>query len=141
MNRRTLLKAISISWLLPLSSLGKTPDDEVKVLFPVTFRDRKRWKKVFLRIRSAINLWGVRAEIEVVAYDEGIFLLDRFESGEFEERISNLMIYGIEFKACQVAMNVFGVEREALYEGVEVVKSGFEYHILKVKEGYIPIYL
>ena len=141
MNRRTLLKAISLSWLLPLSSLAKMPDDEVKVLFPVTFRDRKRWKKVFLRIRSAINLWGAKAKIEVVAYDEGIFLLDRFESGEFEERISNLMIYGIEFKACQVAMNIFGVEREALYQGVEVIKSGFEYHILKVKEGYIPIYI
>ncbi len=90
---------------------------------------------------TRINIWGAGVDIEVIAYDEGIFFLDRFYSGEFKERISNLMLYGVKFRACSVAMKMFGVDRESLFDGVEVVRSGFEYHVLKVKEGYIPIYL
>ena len=139
MNRRELLTAGLglLAFLIP----ARAEEEEVKILFPVTFRDRKRWKKVFLRIRGAINLWGAGADIEVVAYDEGIAFLDRFENGEFGERIENLMLYGVKFKACRVAMKMFNVSEEALFEGVEVVRSGFEYHVTKVKEGYIPIYL
>ena len=138
MNRRELLTAGLglLAFLIPARA-----EEEIKILFPVTFRDRKRWKKVFLRIRGAINLWGANADIEVIAYDEGIAFLDRFENGEFGERIENLMLYGVKFKACRVAMKMFNVSEEALFEGVEVVRSGFEYHVKKVKEGYIPIYL
>ncbi|RLJ71327.1 intracellular sulfur oxidation DsrE/DsrF family protein [Hydrogenivirga caldilitoris] len=140
MRRRDLLLGTA-GVLTLLTPLRASSNEEIKLLFPVTFRDRKRWKKVFLRIRGAINLWEARADIEVVAYDEGITFLDRFENGEFEERIENLMLHGVEFKACKVAMNMFNVSEEALFDGVEVVRSGFEYHVLKVKEGYIPIYL
>ncbi len=140
MNRRRFL-ILGAGMLTLLTPLKARETDQVKLLFPVTFKDRKRWKKVFLRIRGAINIWGAGANIEVVAYDEGIAFLDRFENGEFEERISNLMLYGIKFKACRVAMKIFNVSEEALFEGVEIVRSGFEYHVLKVKEGYIPIYL
>ncbi len=139
MNRRELL--IAGFGLLTLLTPLRAEEGTVKLLFPVTFRDRKRWKKVFLRIRGAINIWGAGADIEVVAYDEGIVFLDRFENGEFEERIENLMLYGVKFRACRVAMKMFDVSEEALFDGVEVVRSGFEYHVLKVKEGYIPIYL
>jgi intracellular sulfur oxidation DsrE/DsrF family protein len=38
-------------------------------------------------------------------------------------------------------MGIFGLKEDSLFEGVEVVRSGFEYHILKVMEGFIPIYL
>jgi len=131
----------TVGLLALLVPVGASQIEGIKLLFPVTFRDRKRWKKVLLRIRAAINLWGTGADIEVVAYDEGIFFLDRFENGEFEERIENLMLYGVKFKACRVAMKMFDVSEEALFEGVETVRSGFEYHVLKVKEGYIPIYL
>ncbi|MDQ7082348.1 MAG: DsrE family protein [Aquificota bacterium] len=110
------------------------------MLFPVAYNDRKRFKMVFRRIRAAINLWE-RADTEVVAYDEEIKFLDRFENGEFEERIENLILYGVKFKACRVAMKMYEVSEEALFDGVETVRSGFEYHILKVREGYIPIYL
>lgn len=138
MNRRSfLISGIGIFALLKPSFSHEV----IKLLFPVTFKDRKRWKKVFLRIRGAINLWGTNVDIEVVAYDEGIAFLDRFENGEFEERIKNLMLYGVKFRACSVAMKIFGISKEDLFEGVKIVRSGFEYHILKVKEGYIPIYL
>ena len=139
MNRRELL--IAGVGLLTLLTPLRAEDGTVKLLFPVTFRDRKRWKTVYLRIRGAINIWGAGADIEVVAYDEGIVFLDRFENGEFEERIENLMLYGVKFKACRVAMKMFDVSEEALFDGAEVVRSGFEYHVLKVREGYIPIYL
>lgn len=139
MNRRELL--IAGAGLLALFTPLKAEEETVKILFPVTFRDRKRWKKVFLRIRGAINLWGANADIEVVAYDEGIAFLDRFENGEFEERIENLVLYGVKFKACRVAMEMFGASEKDLFDGVEMVRSGFEYHVLKVREGYIPIYL
>jgi len=140
MNRRTFLlgAAGALGLFLPLTAKA---EDSVRILFPVTFKDRKRWKKVFLRIRGAINTWGAGADIEVVAYDEGIAFLDSFENGEFAERIENLMLYGVKFKACRVAMKMFGVSEESLFEGVETVRSGFAYHVLKVKEGYIPIYL
>ena len=137
MNRRTLL--LSMPALFSLSAFAKKGSEEIRILFPVTFNDRRRFKMVFRRIRGAINLWGASADIEVVAYDEGIKFLDRFENGEFEERISNLMLYGVRFKACRVAMKSFEVSEDALFEGVEVVRSGFEYHVLKVREGYIPI--
>lgn len=140
MKRRDFLFG-TVGLLALLVPVGASQIEGIKLLFPVTFRDRKRWKKVLLRIRAAINLWGTGADIEVVAYDEGIFFLDRFENGEFEERIENLMLYGVKFKACRVAMKMFDVSEEALFEGVETVRSGFEYHVLKVKEGYIPIYL
>ena len=140
MNRRKFL-ILGAGMLTLFTPLRAKKADQVKLLFPVTFKDRKRWKKVFLRIRGAINIWGAGADIEVVAYDEGIVFLDRFENGEFEERINNLMLYGIKFKACRVAMSIFEVSEEALFEGVEIVRSGFEYHVLKVREGYIPIYL
>ena len=140
MNRRKLI--IACAGLLTLAAPLKSGEsDRVKLIFPVTFKDKKRWKKVFLRIRGAINIWAAAADIEVVAYDEGIAFLDRFENGEFEERIENLKLYGVKFVACRVAMNIFDVSEEALFEGVEVVRSGFEYHVLKVKEGYVPIYL
>ncbi len=145
MNRRDFIIGtagiLSGGALFGAQSPSRKEEDQVKILFPVTFKDRKRWKKVFLRIRGAINLWGANADIEVVAYDEGIAFVDRFENGEFGERIENLMLYGIKFRACRVAMRIFEVSEEALFEGVKVVRSGFEYHILKVKEGYIPIYL
>ncbi len=139
MNRRELL--IAGAGLLALFTPLRAEEETVKLLFPVTFRDRKRWKKVFLRIRASINLWGAGADIEVVAYDEGIAFLDRFENGEFEERIENLILYGVKFRACRVAMKMFNVSEESLFDGVKTVRSGFEYHVLKVKEGYIPIYL
>ncbi|MDQ7037995.1 MAG: DsrE family protein [Aquificota bacterium] len=139
MRRRDLLRVLP--WLLLTPALGSEPEPPVRLLFPVTFRDRKRYRKVFLRIRGAINLWGAGAQILVVAYDEGIHFLDRFENGEFEERISNLMLYGVEFYACEVAMRIFEVPKEALFDGVKTVRSGFEFHVLKVREGYIPIYL
>ncbi len=139
MNRRELL--IAGAGLLTLFTPLRAEEETVKLLFPVTFRDRKRWKKVFLRIRASINLWGAGADIEVVAYDEGIAFLDRFENGEFEERIENLILYGVKFRACRVAMKMFNVSEESLFDGVKTVRSGFEYHVLKVKEGYIPIYL
>lgn len=140
MKRRDFLLG-TVGFLTMLVPVGASQDEVIKLLFPVTFRDRGRWKKVFLRIRGAINLWGAGVDIEVVAYDEGIVFLDRFENGEFEERIENLMLYGVKFRACRVAMNMFEVSEEALFEGVEVVRSGFEHHVLKVIEGYIPIYL
>ena len=139
MNRRDVL--LTGAGILALLTPSRAEEDSIKILFPVTFRERERWKKVFLRIRGAINLWGARADIEVVAYDEGIAFVDRLENGEFGERIGNFMLYGVRFRACGVAMNIFDVSREALFEGVEVVRSGFEHHILKVKEGYIPVYL
>ncbi len=139
MNRRDLILA-GVGFLSLLTPL-KAKEDTTKILFPVAFKDRKRWKKVFLRIRGSINIWGAGADIEVIAYDEGIAFLDSFENGEFGERIENLMLYGVKFRACSVAMKMFGVSKDALFEGVEVVRSGFEYHVLKVKEGYIPIYL
>ncbi len=141
MNRRDFLLGSALLTSLILPSARAEDGDEIKLLFPITYRDRKRFKKVFLRIRGAINLWGSGVDIEVVAYDEGIVFLDRFENGEFEERINNLMLYGVKFKACRVAMKMLDVPKEALFEGVEVVKSGFEYHVLQVKKGYIPIYL
>ncbi len=139
MNRRGFL--IGMLGLFPLIAFTKGENEELKILFPVTFNDRKRFKMLFRRVRGAINLWGAGIDIEVVAYDEGIKFLDRFENGEFGERIENLMLYGIKFKACRVAMKMFDVSEESLFEGVETVRSGFEYHVLKVKEGYIPIYL
>ncbi|HID66631.1 MAG TPA: hypothetical protein EYP32_07630 [Aquificaceae bacterium] len=139
MNRRIFL--LPFLYILSLPRALAKEDNTIRIIFPVTFKDKKRMKKVFMRIRGAINLWGTGVDIEVIAYDEGIAFLDRFESGEFEERISNLMLYGVKFKACSVAMKMFGVSKEDLFEGVEVVRSGFEYHVLKVKEGYIPIYL
>ena len=140
MNRRSFLMT-GAGLLLALIPIRAKEEDQIKLLFPVTFKDRKRWRKVLLRIRGAINIWGAGADIEVVAYDEGIAFLDRFENGEMEERINNLMLYGIKFRACRVAMKIFDVSEEALFEGVEIVRSGFEYHVLKVREGYIPIYL
>ncbi len=141
MNRRDFLlgSALLTSLVLPTSKAEEVED--IKLLFPITYKDRKRFRKVFLRIRGAINLWGSGVDIEVVAYDEGIAFLDRFENGEFEERISNLMLYGVKFRACRVAMKMMGVSKEALFEGVEVVRSGFEHHVLQVKRGYVPIYL
>ncbi len=139
MNRRSFF--LLMPALLALPSLAKEQDEVVRILFPVTYNDRKRFKMVFRRIRGAINLWGARADIEVVAYDEGIKFLDRFENGEFEERIENLILYGVKFKACRVAMKMYEVSEDALFEGVETVRSGFEYHVLKVRGGYIPIYL
>ena len=144
MNRRELLTGLAgLVTGAGFFAHSSTPrsEEQIRILFPVTFKDRKRWKKVFLRIRGAINLWGAKADIEVIAYDEGIAFVDRLENGEFGERIENLMLYGIKFRACRVAMSIFEVSEEALFEGVEVVRSGFEYHILKVREGYIPIYL
>ena len=140
MNRRDFLLGATGALALLLPATVRS-EDSVKILFPVTFKDRKRWKKVFLRIRGSINIWGAGADIEVIAYDEGIAFLDRFENGEFAERIENLMLYGVKFKACRVAMKMFEVSEDSLFEGVETVRSGFEYHVLKVKEGYIPIYL
>ncbi|EDP76322.1 DsrE family protein [Hydrogenivirga sp. 128-5-R1-1] len=140
MNRRDFLLGTTGALALLLPATVRS-EDSVKILFPVTFKDRKRWKKVFLRIRGSINIWGAGADIEVIAYDEGIAFLDRFENGEFAERIENLMLYGVKFKACRVAMKMFEVSEDSLFEGVETVRSGFEYHVLKVKEGYIPIYL
>ncbi len=141
MNRRDLILMGLFSLTLPVGSFAKREDEEIKLLFPVTYKDRKRWKKVFRRIRGAINLWGAGVHIEVVAYDEGIAFVDKFENGEFAERIENLMLYGVEFKACAVAMKMFNVKKEDLIEGVQIVKSGFEYHVLKEREGYISIYL
>ena len=140
MNRRDFLLGTTGALALLLPATVRS-EDSVKILFPVTFKDRKRWRKVFLRIRGSINIWGAGADIEVIAYDEGIAFLDRFENGEFAERIENLMLYGVKFKACRVAMKMFEVSEDSLFEGVETVRSGFEYHVLKVKEGYIPIYL
>ncbi len=140
MNRRDFLLGATGALALLLPATVRS-EDSVKILFPVTFKDRKRWKKVFLRIRGSINIWGAGADIEVIAYDEGIAFLDRFENGEFAERIENLMLYRVKFKACRVAMKMFEVSEDSLFEGVETVRSGFEYHVLKVKEGYIPIYL
>lgn len=139
MNRRHFILS-GIGVLSILKPTFSKEEEFIKLLFPVTYKDKKRWRKVFFRIRAALNIWGTKVDIEVVAYDEGIAFLDRFENGEFEERIENLLLYGVKFKACKVAMKMFGVSKEQLFEGVEVV-TGFEYHVLKVREGYIPIYL
>ncbi|MDQ7081903.1 MAG: hypothetical protein Q9N34_02075 [Aquificota bacterium] len=58
----------------------------------------------------------------MVAYDEGIKFLDRFENGEFEERIGQSDDVRHKILRLQGGQwSIFEVTEESLFEGVRIV--------------------
>lgn len=80
------------------------------------------------------------AEVEMLFLGRGIQALNAKQrnSDQFAAQVENVLKAGIKVKGCSVSAEAEGIEKSALFPGVDAVMGGIEVN-RKIEEGYVPL--
>lgn len=113
--------------------------DKHKVVFHID--EMTKWK---LTLGNVSNLLSARSDrdilIEVVANAEAVSAyVNTTENSEHLDKIDVLIQKGVQFVACNNALNAFKIEPASLFPKVEIVNAGVEELVIRQHEGYAYI--
>ena len=106
-----------------------------KIMIDVTSTDNKVYQSVLL----TINLMSVRSpntQIEVFAYREAVPMFMKNQSviaGEIAKHVGNK---NITFTACEISMELFGIQKSQLLSGVGTVGNAVADIVEKQGQGW-----
>ena len=119
--------------LLPILCLYAQKD--YKVVFDLTSKDSLDQKAV-VRWVNEITKTEPTAQVEVVMYGQGLFMVVKGKS-TVEDAIASLSSNkNVSFKVCQVAMKNQHVDQAQLIPGVQTVPDGIYEIISRQKNGW-----
>lgn len=108
-----------------------------RVIFQLNEADDYRINLVLNNITNL--LYDLKeAEIELVAYSQGVVLYLKEENPHLE-RVQNLQGKGVHLAVCNNTLRSLNLKPEDLLEGVRVVPSGVGELVRRQKDGWIYI--
>jgi intracellular sulfur oxidation DsrE/DsrF family protein len=143
---RLLLLAIALSWAAqPVIARDDVvaADSSPRVVYHADFADPRRFSAMLTSINNMVTFYNnelIEYDVRIVFVSHGIRFLtdDKLENTPFaadaalEERRSNLRgrlatlnkVHGVKLELCDITRTETGLQKDALYEGVELVPSG-----------------
>lgn len=115
-------------------------DNPRKILFSITTGDKNEINHILGSINNVMKFYGPEnTEITVVAYSQGVHVLQQKWDTDIRKRVEALMTYDVVFIACGNTMRTLKIEEKDLLDDVETVTAGIVEIIEKQLEGYIYI--
>ncbi|QOR61486.1 DsrE family protein [Sulfurovum sp. ST-21] len=118
-------------------------DNPRQFIFPITSGDEHQISHVLSSASNVMKFYGPeKCEIVIVCYSQGIkTVLSKayFFDKDIQKRVRSLMTYDVEFIACGNTMKTYGIGKNELLKGVDVVTAGIVELIERQLRGYIYI--
>ena len=120
--------------VLLLSTQFLFAQKDYKVVFDLTSKDSLDQRSL-LRWVGEITNGSKDAPLEVVMYGQGVHMVK--DKSQYAEKIAQLLQNkNISFKACAVALQAQGIDKNELIPGVQIVPDGIYEIITKQHEGW-----
>ena len=119
---------------------GKSDMEEKKthrIVFHVTTPDTAAYRAMSRQIVHVLEHWPT-AQIEVVAHNNGIGLLEKKKSN-VADKISALTTQGVRFVACEQTMKIQKLEKSDILPEAGFVERGVVHVVERQEEGWAYI--
>ena len=119
---------------------GKSDMEEKKthrIVFHVTTPDTAAYRAMSRQIVHVLEHWPT-AQIEVVAHNKGIGLLEKKKSN-VADKISALTTQGVRFVACEQTMKIQKLEKSDILPEAGFVERGVVHVVERQEEGWAYI--
>ena len=119
---------------------GKSDMEEKKthrIVFHVTTPDTAAYRAMSRQIVHVLEHWPT-AQIEVVAHNKGIGLLEKKKSN-VADKISALTTQGVRFVACEQTMKIQKLEKSDILPEAGFVERGVVHVVERQEEGWVYI--
>jgi intracellular sulfur oxidation DsrE/DsrF family protein len=116
-----------------ISAVGQ--ETKQKIIIDVTSTDNKVYKSVLLTINLMSKSYP-DSQFEVIVYGEAVPMLMKNQSIVSNDIINYADNENVVFTACEVSMELFGIEKDQLLNGVGTVGNAIEAIVRKQDLGW-----
>jgi intracellular sulfur oxidation DsrE/DsrF family protein len=116
-----------------ISAVGQ--ETKQKIIIDVTSTDNKVYKSVLLTINLMSKSYP-DSQFEVIVYGEAVPMLMKNQSIVSNDIINYANNENVVFTACELSMELFGIEKDQLLNGVGTVGNAIEAIVRKQDLGW-----
>jgi intracellular sulfur oxidation DsrE/DsrF family protein len=117
-------------------------DNPRKIIFSIDSLDEKESNHVISTVNNVIKYYGPEnTEVVIVVYSQGVKILLKKSDRSTRKRIEALMLYNIEFVACENSLRTLGIEKKDLIDDLSYGTAGIVEIIERQLQGFLYIKL
>ncbi len=117
-------------------------DNPRKIIFSIDSLDQKESNHVISTVNNVIKYYGPEnTEVVIVVYSQGVKILLKKSDRSRRKRIEALMLYNIEFVACENSLRTLGIEKKDLIDDLSYGTAGIVEIIERQLQGFLYIKL
>ena len=117
-------------------------DNPRKIVFSIDSNDDRVVNHVLSTINNVIKYYRPEnTEVAVVVYSQGVKILRKKSDKDIRLRIEALMMYDIEFIACENSLRTLGIKKKELIDDLSFGTAGIVEIIERQLRGFVYIKL